>query len=1053
MKRLAICALAGLTALCGMAADKSLQRRTPADPYSVHNLIKPFDPAPAGAGTSKGAKRNMRSVPAREGASTTAYNAVFESYYEDYVFSFSGGEFFNYAVNVTIDGSTATISNLFNYNADPSNYCAEVDIQGVWDETAHTLTVPTKRNLDEATLVGTFYDELPMALLSGTIGADESLAATDQLVFKLSADGKTLSTDQDFAVMIYQTNGNPYGFKTVYMGGAMKADGAKDELLCYATKLDFGNVYSNLTAKRSLRLFNFGAADMMANLSCKATQFTVPSAQAKVSPMQATTVPVTYAPGAVGSHSGQLIINAMGKTKVVPVSGRAIEAPDYSYLVKQGSMSFVTSADQPFVKHMVGEVATARSNNAQANNNLSFLTVEFDVPEGHIGTFGWEGQATTTVSYGGVPRVLADGEEVRSYSDAYHRNIADKLKFTAGHHSVTFEYLVRYTDYYYPEDDFMYVHGLEVSSEPMADDKAVCLTPDVRFKAAILQEGGILREAIAQLRNEGANELTVTAVRGSEHFSGTVPSYAKAETLGTLDIPLTFTGTAAGQYDETVTLVTSAGEVPVNCSILVREMPDFQSIVKEGSFQFETTEDHPWLIEGGKAYNSTSKVVDTEIVNCKLQAAFNVPEGKIGVLSWKGRLSTSPIDKITDHLMITIASKAGYHQTLVPGEFDLDSDKFPYYESPSPEVRTVPSGDGVIAFNYIQFGDGEYFGDDLAEIYDLSLTLYDAEANAAELLTDSIAFPDTYEGRSNRRFVTLKNTGTDPLVILDGYGENFLALIPEQTAAFQKTIEVPIDFMPGYPGLIEEDVVISTSAGDFTVHCTGTGLSMEGILLLQDFDNIKENDWMTYDRDGDSDSWDTAFNSFGGYTMGHTHSGDDCIVSFSRDRNRSYRPDNWAISPAFHIPAEGATLSWWTAADYGDPSPLGDKYSVYVGLGEPFADGVFDLSKYEAVFSEELTFTEWMQRSVDLNKWAGKQVHVAFRHHDSEGKYMVKVDDVSVRVNEENGIGNVATELRAVRTEYFGIDGRRLQRPLTDGITVVRTTYTDGTVRSRKVVR
>lgn len=1048
MKSFTLLAMLGLSLAASAAStDAAPARKGYRDPYDLRNIVKPGTVPP---GEHPAVAPARKAAPARAGATATTYTGVFGSFFESYEFKYDGGNFLTYDVDITIDGTTATINNLFNFKNQSDSECVEVPVTGVYDDAARTITVNTPKQYDKATRVGTYYGDMPVVLLTGTVRADQSMTALPKLVFNVSEDGKTISTQQDFAAMIYTAEGSPYGFLSVYMGGVMKQPGAAPEVICFNENVDFGDVYADQTATRSLRAFNFSDTPADVTLSASPTQFGVAPASLTITDMEYSDFKVTFTPSSVGSYTGSATLAAGSGNKTINLTGSAITPPDYSYLVKGGNMTFTTGADYPFQNVEVNGIKVARSNNIAQTGNVSYLTVSFDVPEGQLGTFKWKGAATSTVEYGGVPEVYADDVKVLSYAGKYAYNVNESLKFTPGHHEVKFMMTVMYASYFYEKDDYHYVYDLELTSEPMKEVNAVLATPVVKVANSIHHGNPIERQAFAVIRNEGSAKLAVTEVKGSAHFSGSVPAYPTAATLEEITVPITFKTDAAGEYNETITLVTSAGNFDVVCSTVVRPEPDFQSIVKEGQFTFTTTEEHPFLVKDGVAYNSTAKEIDLEQTFCTLRAEFNVPEGKAGILSWKGRLSSSPIDDITDCLQMTIASNAGYFMLLVPDEFDLDSSKYPYYYPADPTPLTVTPGPGYISFSYYQFGDSKYYGDDIVEIKDLALTLVDAVANDAELQTPELVFPETYEGSSACVKARFRNTGTSALAVtgVDGSG-TFVGVVPEYTAAFRQYIEVPIYFFPPSTGLFEEDVVIHTNAGNFTVKCKGYGKSMDGIIMIQDFEG--DLDWMTFDRDADNDCWDWAFNAFGGYTMGHTHSGIDCIVSFSRDRNGNFEPDNWAISPAYALPAAETRLGWWVAADYGDPTPLGDIYSVYVAEGEPLASGSFNIDNYECVYTEELQTTEWHNPSVSLAKWAGKKIHFAFRHHDSVGKYMVKIDDVSI--TDAAGVSDAVADAREVAVKYYTVDGIELKSALPHCMTICVHFYDDGTTVARKVIK
>ena len=329
------------------------------------------------------------------------------------------------------------------------------------------------------------------------------------------------------------------------------------------------------------------------------------------------------------------------------------------------------------------------------------------------------------------------------------------------------------------------------------------------------------------------------------------------------------------------------------------------------------------------------------------------------------------------------------------------------------------------------------------------------EAQKVQLLDTEAEFPTVYDNRTSTSTVRLLNLGTEDLEVLNvPRTDAFAAYVPDGKAGYNKVLNLKLLFEPlGDPGEHEAELEIQTSAGSVFVHCKGTALSTERLALNEDFEDDAEN-WYVYDRDGDGDAWNLAWNVFGGVPQGHVHGGEECIVSFSFDYvTGDFLPDNWTFSPSFYVPEEGAWLTWWSAGeDANGTRPLGDRYSVYIGEG-PYMNS-FKMEDYKEVHTETIDNTEWRMHTVNLSDYADKIVHAAFRHHDCTAFYMVKIDDVFVYLDDPTGVEDVTDAERGSVTgrEYYSIDGRRLQAP-GDGVTIVRARYSDGTSKTTKIIR
>lgn len=1017
----------------------------PVDPLDAKVIARPGKPEQLP--TQKPDTRLHKRIKSRESSQseTLTFTGAFQSFHEYYEFNYAGGDFLSYDVTITLDGESAIISNLLNLvDGYPYDYSTQEDIHGVYDPEAKTITIPTPTEFDKATPVGYVYGSYPLTLVSGTVDAQGGLTPSDELVITLSEDHTRAVFNQHFGGRLYTQTGDPQGFKVIYKGGLMKTDLSEPENVCFTDAMDFGACFVNEITTCGLKIFNLSEYAGTAGISVEGDQFDTTSLSVALEPMATAALEMAFSPTAQGIHHGEVLI---GGTHKVVLTGEGIEMPDFSYIVKSGDMEFHTDAKYPFSRTERDGIAMARSNIEKVNNCDSYLTASFTVPEGHLGVFSWKGWSNSEISYAALPSVMADGKPVFDYAGLLNKDISGNYTFGPGRHEVTFDYLVGWASYV-TENDYMCVYDLDLDIKGLADHDATLLTDKVVFPNSLLSGDMVSKEAYISIRNEGAEPLEVTDLSLPEWIKAEIPG--SAATLEVTEIPLTFSASAAGTYEGDVRIATNAGDFTVACSALVREMPDFQSIVAEGDFSFTTDEQNPFLVEDGKARNSTAKIPDTEVTQSSMTASFEVPEGKLGILSWKGRVSCASTGDMgwTDYLSLVVSNPSGTHYNVIPGEYDLSTDLYPYIEAPDMSDLLCPPGWGYVTFNYVQYGDGTYQGDDMAEIYDLSLRLVDAEAESAVLLTEEIEFPEIYEGKESAAVASLLNTGTEDLEVYEVVGDGiFEGTVPSMSVPYNQKLDVRLSFSPLSEGFHEGEVTIVTSAGDFTVRCTGNAISTAGMLLTEDFEDDAAG-WSIYDRDGDGDGWNLAWNVYGGVPQGHVHSGAECIVSFSWDYvSGSFTPDNWTFSPSFEVPQEGAFLTWYVAGD--DNSRAGDIYSVYAAEGD--YEHAFSMDDYELLLTDEIVSDEWTMRVVDLAAFAGKNIHVAFRHHDSEGFYMVKIDDVFVYIENPVKVEMPEASKTVENVQYYSIDGTRIQRP-EQGIVIVKTIYSDGTVTAGKAM-
>lgn len=108
-------------------------------------------------------------------------------------------------------------------------------------------------------------------------------------------------------------------------------------------------------------------------------------------------------------------------------------------------------------------------------------------------------------------------------------------------------------------------------------------------------------------------------------------------------------------------------------------------------------------------------------------------------------------------------------------------------------------------------------------------------------------------------------------------------------------------------------------------------------------------------------------------------------VSISH-RTQDLPTDNWMITPRLTLPASGACLKWTARAIHYH---LRDGYKVMISTtGKEY----YDFEELYVVDEEEYL---WTKHCVALDKYAGKNVYIAFVHN-SQNKFMLAIDDMFV---------------------------------------------------------
>lgn len=162
------------------------------------------------------------------------------------------------------------------------------------------------------------------------------------------------------------------------------------------------------------------------------------------------------------------------------------------------------------------------------------------------------------------------------------------------------------------------------------------------------------------------------------------------------------------------------------------------------------------------------------------------------------------------------------------------------------------------------------------------------------------------------------------------------------------------------------------------------------VLIDEQFESMPT-DWTLIDADGDGCNWYIGMGENSGqgpFTSGID--GSNCIASASWVDGSVLTPDNYLVSPEIHIHSTGGyTLTWYDAAQDGNYPD--DHYTVYAGTLE---NGVFN--PMGELFSMTLSTTDFTLRSVSLDAYKGKDIRIAFRHHNCTDVFVMKIDNVKV---------------------------------------------------------
>lgn len=262
-------------------------------------------------------------------------------------------------------------------------------------------------------------------------------------------------------------------------------------------------------------------------------------------------------------------------------------------------------------------------------------------------------------------------------------------------------------------------------------------------------------------------------------------------------------------------------------------------------------------------------------------------------------------------------------------------------------------------------------------------------------------------------------------------------------------------------GSISKTIAVSGSAVDCSVPAT--------LPFYEDFESELTSCWLNLDNDGDGFTW---YTTLGSTLSAHDGNGTYASASFDNGTGSVLYPDNWLITPQIVIPAEGASLKWWTAAQ--DGSYPADHYEVMISTTGT------DAANFTSIFEETLTTDEWLERSQSLANYAGQTIRIAFVHDNCSDAFVMKIDDISVTAgvginefdnsvtvfpNPATNVLNVTASSNISLVEVYNMMGQKVASfdandtntqinasALTNGIYMLRINTENGTVNQKVTI-
>lgn len=368
-----------------------------------------------------------------------------------------------------------------------------------------------------------------------------------------------------------------------------------------------------------------------------------------------------------------------------------IDAPtDYQLVVKEGDLTFTTPTS-PNPSHVIspykinteltGQPVAKSSNEGSGESGVN---INFVVPEGQTGIFSLKG-----VTHGRQPNgfYLWLDDDANIFSDCYaHETEADwPFEATAvipeGEHFINVQYLTQMDWYSMGGDEkpsYGYFYDVALTTAPTRENAAILLDEKADAGRCYSDRYAAQGSTIIDLLNSGTSELRLLGSEGSAHFTALCPDTAQfAEKL---PVTIRFSALEEGDYAETLTLKTTAGDFTLPCSATVEKIPtDYNAIVAEGLFSFDTSREYPFAVDNETKCATNTNAGDHTGIGTWLswlEARFEVPEGEKGTLAFDAHNASDEVFTFMQQSVLVNGSEFfidGQSVGIIGGDVDCGS--------------------------------------------------------------------------------------------------------------------------------------------------------------------------------------------------------------------------------------------------------------------------------------------------------------------------------------------------------------------------------------------
>lgn len=291
-------------------------------------------------------------------------------------------------------------------------------------------------------------------------------------------------------------------------------------------------------------------------------------------------------------------------------------------------------------------------------------------------------------------------------------------------------------------------------------------------------------------------EYSAVVEGGNGHFSIS-PEAGTLKAGETVEITVTLKSAEEGEFDGVVTVYSDGNDLTIPVAAIVTPLPDYSVIVTEGKdlISFDAKTEYPWAVEDGVAVSTNAGIHNSMSI---LTAAFNVPEGKVGMLGIEGATCAEPS---YDGFAIVVDGKTIYSDAAHNEHISF--------------IYPFTAGEYRVEFIHVRDVMDELWTPyDQSRITALSLTMQ--SPGAAHVRQTAPFSMEAAVGDVASDVVCITNTSDSSVEILSVRAdEPFGAIMPQTTLLPGKnsTVEIPVTFLSETAGEFAGSIIVETTAG------------------------------------------------------------------------------------------------------------------------------------------------------------------------------------------------------------------------------------------------